>query len=242
METLQAQRAQQADAPVADSAPVERERLGLSVSGGVWQLAGQGELLGVFSDAFTPDVGRMRPRVLAVGASWRVLPRLRLVAEYARGEQRVEATTVVTASSASSPAAHTSTLELTSVAQAGVEVIAWHLGGGRRGAERLRLVLGAGAGVSTYALRQVGEFVDVARRVQFADDLASSGRGVTGYGVVGLELPLGRRVAVRGELRQQFGSAETSGDFRDFDRLELAGTRVALGVALFPFVSGARAR
>jgi hypothetical protein len=104
----------------------------------------------------------------------------------------------------------------------------------RRGSDRLRLVVGAGAGLSTYTLTQVGDFVDVSRRVQFTDDLASSGRGVTSYALLGVEAPVARGIMVRSDVRRLFGSAATNGDFGEFDGLDLSGTRFSMGVMLWP--------
>ena len=127
------------------------------------------------------------------------------------------------------------TLDVTSLQYAGAdwEAFRWRRAGAGA-TDRLRVVLGAGGGVARYRLRQWGEFVDARRSVAYADDFASAGRGGFAYGSAALEVPLRRWIALQGDVRRQVGSAPMTADFAGFDRLDLGGTRLGVGVRLHP--------
>ncbi|MDF1503286.1 hypothetical protein PYV61_10050, partial [Roseisolibacter sp. H3M3-2] len=130
------------------------------------------------------------------------------------------------------PVAQRTALDLTGVQWAGVEwtALRWRPAAG----ERLRVTLGAGAGAAAYRLRQWGAFVDAERRVAYEDDFRSRGRGAVAYAQAAVAVPVRRWLAVQGDVRRQAGSAPMTDDFAGFDRLDLGGTRLGVGVTVRP--------
>jgi hypothetical protein len=141
----------------------------------------------------------------------------------------------VAPTASSTPVAQRTSFELSSVQYAGVQWQAWQWQRSERSVERLRVVVGGGLGQARYDLRQWGNFVDVTRRVEFSDDLQSNGRGTFRYLAAKIEVPVSRRVAMQGDLRHHAGSASMNGDFATFDRLDLGGMRLGLGIVVTPW-------
>jgi hypothetical protein len=133
---------------------------------------------------------------------------------------------------ASGVARQRTSLEFPSLLHAGAEWRAARWRGSRRGDDRARVVLGAGAGTARYRLRQWGDFVDETRLVAYADDLRSSGDGTFGYAAAAVEVPVRRWITVRAHARRQVGSAPMNGDFASFDRLDLGGTGIGGGLRI----------
>ena len=230
--TAGAASAQQAQEPSPATARASwLDRVSVSARAGELRPAGGSELFTLMDRALTPGSGALRPRLaggalhVRLGARWGVSFGAEAGGRTVASSSRAEPT------SGAGPARQRTALDLTSVGWLGAEwrALRWR-GAGRDGADRLRVVLGAGAGSAAYRLRQWGGFVDAERGVAYEDDFRSAGRGAFGYGSVGLEVPVLGRLALEGELRRQVGSAPMSADFAAFDRLDLGGTRLGVGV------------
>lgn len=226
------------DDPVPSPTSTDSSWLGrISVSAHLGELrpTGRSELFSLTDRALAPGAHALHPRLLGGELHVRVIGQWGLVVGAEAGESTVASASRVRSASSSSEVRQQTTLDLTSVQYLGVEwrAFRWR-GGGLDAPDRLRLVLGAGGGAAHYRLRQWGEFVDVQRGITFQDDLRSAGRGAFGYASVGVEVPLRRWVAVSGELRRQAGSAPMSADYASFDRLDLDGTRLSVGLLVHP--------
>ena len=208
-----------------------RSRVGVGVRWGQLQPAGGSELYALLDRALTPGARPLRPRLAGVEVRYRVLPRWTALAGAEGG-----ATTIASASQARAAGADATRqrtrLEIADAQYVGAEWRPLRGGAGAGGREAVRLVLGAGAGVARYRLRQWGTFIDAEREIAYADDFRSSGRGAFGYAAVGVEVPVHPAAALQAQLRRQVGSAPMGADYAAFDRLDLGGTRISFGVVL----------
>lgn len=96
---------------------------------------------------------------------------------------------------------------------------------------RLVPYVGAAGGGMWYRFRQTGEFVDEETLDIFEDQLESSGWAPTAEAFGGIEYSLSPRLAVTGEGRYSWASAELSDSFEGFDPIDLAGFAVTIGVS-----------
>ena len=208
---------------------------------GVLRPAGGSELYTLMDRALAPGVTALRPRLVGGELRVRMLGQLGLTFGAEAGGSTVGSTSRAAPALESAQALQQTALDLTSVQYVGAnwQALRWR-GRAPGSADRLRLVLGAGGGVARYRLRQWGRFVDAERALAFDDDFRSTGRGGFGYASAGAEVPLQRWVGLQAELRQQAGSAPMSEDYASFDRLDLGGTRLSVGVLLHP--AGVRGR
>jgi hypothetical protein len=227
--------AARADTLRADTA--ELARVSLSVHYGTFRPAGRSELYALVDRALAPGAGALRPRLaggamhVRVAGPWYV----RLGAE-AGGSSVASASRALPAGAAPDAAVrqHT-TFDLAAVYSLGAEWQALRWRAARPDApDRARLVVGAGAGLARYRLRQWGDFVDAERRVGFGEDFRSDGRGAVRYASAALEVPVTRGVGVQGTVRRQAGSAPMRADYATFDRLDLGGTRLDVGLHFRP--------
>lgn len=210
-------------------------RIAVGVRAGSFQPAGNSEAFELFDRALTKGTADLRPSVTGASAQIRVWRNVQVVAGFEQGDRTVSSRARVQPTGVSTPVQQQTTFELTGVQYAGVQVQAWQW---QRGASKrtwLRLLAGAGAGRAEYSLRQWGNFVDVTRLVQFSDDLRSTGSGTFGYGSLVAEVPVARWVSVQADVRQQYGRAGMDGDYAGFDKLDLGGRRLGVGVLLHPW-------
>jgi hypothetical protein len=209
------------------------ERINVLASVGDFHPAGKSELFALLDSALVPGSRALRPRLVSAELHLRMTDRLGLLLGAATGGITVGSVSQVQPEPASGDVRQQTTFDLTSLQYLGAE---WRLfrwrGSGRASADRLRLMLGAGAGVAHYRLRQWGSFVDVPRRLEYQDDFRSSGHGAIGYVSAGIEVPVDPAIALHGEVRSQTGSAPMSADYSTFDRIDLGGTTLSLGVLL----------
>jgi hypothetical protein len=91
--------------------------------------------------------------------------------------------------------------------------------------------LGGGGGVTWYRLRQEGEFIRVDTNEIVMDEYASSGRGLTAHALAGVDHWITSRIGANLEGRYTWGSAGLEGSFRTYDRLDLTGFQVGLGLS-----------
>jgi hypothetical protein len=209
------------------------ERIDVSASVGDFHPAGKSELFALLDSALVPGSRALRPRLVSAELHLRMTDRLGLLLGATTGGITVGSVSQVQPEPASGDVRQHTALDITSLQYLGAEwrLVRWR-GSGRPSADRLRLMLGAGAGVARYRLHQWGSFVDVPRRLEYQDDFRSSGRGAIGYVSAGIEVPVDPAIALHGEVRRQTGSAPMSADYSTFDRIDLGGTTLSLGVLL----------
>lgn len=210
-------------------------RVSVSARLGELRPSGRSQLYALMDRALLPTGGALRPRLAGGELHVRVARGLGAVLGAEAGQGTMASVSRARATGTSADVRQQTTLDVTSLQYAGAdwEAFRWRRAGAGA-ADRLRVVLGAGGGVARYRLRQWGEFVDAQRSVAYADDFASAGRGGFAYGSAALEVPLRRWIALQGDVRRQVGSAPMTADFAGFDRLDLGGTRLGVGVRLHP--------
>ncbi len=93
--------------------------------------------------------------------------------------------------------------------------------------------LAGGFALYLYDLREDGDFIDFE-----TDDLEifngtfrDSGSTIGWFWTVGLEIPIGRTLAVFGEYNWTYASTKLGGDFGEFGTLDLGGEELALGLS-----------
>jgi hypothetical protein len=90
--------------------------------------------------------------------------------------------------------------------------------------------VGIGAGTMYYNFRQSGDFIDFQTFDVFSSQYASSGWVPTAYARGGIEYSLSSRMGLVGDARYNWASAELSDDFSGFERLDLSGLSVTVGL------------
>jgi hypothetical protein len=200
-------------APLAAQSP----RLAVSLEAGEFRPRGGSEAYALFDRALAPGAKALRPTLVGGALHVRVTPRWRLALGGERGSTTAASVGRTRPASAGGEVRQHTSLDLTSVWRAAAE-------------DRARLVLGAGAGSAHYRLRQWGEFVDEARQVTYPDELRSAGRGAFGYASAAAEVSVRRWLTLSAQARRHAGSASMSGDFAGFDRLDLGGIRLGVGL------------
>ncbi|GLC26920.1 hypothetical protein [Roseisolibacter agri] len=209
----------------------------VSVTARLGQLrpSGRSELFALMDRALLPTDGALRPRLTGGELHVALTPRFGVLLGAESGRSTVASVSRAQATGVTADVRQQTTLDVASLQYVGMEWQAFRWRGTRAGAtDRVRLLLGAGGGVARYRLHQWGDFVDAPRSVAYADDFGSAGRGGFGYGSATLEVPVRRWIAVQGDVRRQVGSAPMSADFAAFDRLDLGGTRLGVGLRLRP--------
>lgn len=91
--------------------------------------------------------------------------------------------------------------------------------------------IGAGAGWMVHGFEQSGEFVDFETLEIFGNTFQSEGSTPTAHLAAGLDLSIGPHLLATGEGRYQWGRARMSRDFVDFDRIDLSGFQITVGIA-----------
>ena len=91
--------------------------------------------------------------------------------------------------------------------------------------------VGAGAGLMVYEFAQRGEFVDYETLDIFGKDFSSKGTTPAAHLTTGMELSIGPHLLATGEARYLWGRADMSRDFVAFDRIDLSGFQITVGVA-----------
>ncbi|HSH74191.1 MAG TPA: hypothetical protein VLA09_00690, partial [Longimicrobiales bacterium] len=97
---------------------------------------------------------------------------------------------------------------------------------------RLTPYVGAGVGVVSYDFLQAGDFVDFQTFDVYGDTLETSGSGASVHGSVGADFALGKQFFLTGEARYTFASGSVRGAYADFDRIDLAGLQLLVGLAV----------
>ena len=93
--------------------------------------------------------------------------------------------------------------------------------------------IGAGGGIYPWRLKESGDFIDrnTPNNVIFSADLKSDGTAFGYYGLVGLEVPISRRVNLFAEGRWTRVDDDLNKDFEGFGKLDLGGREVAAGIS-----------
>ena len=91
--------------------------------------------------------------------------------------------------------------------------------------------VGAGVGLMVYEFAQSGAFVDYDTLDIFGKNFSSRGTTPAAHVATGMELSVGKHVLATGEARYLWGKANMSRDFVDFDRIDLSGFQITVGVA-----------
>ena len=214
-----------------------RERTSLGVSAGVLRPTGNSQLYTLLDRALTPGGQLLQPRLASGTVYFAVTPTVSLAWRSALGGYTAATGSIAQPSVPTAGISQRTTLRLRVQSTLGAQFTAWRWAAPARSrvTDRLRLTLGAGAGVVSYRLSQRGTFVDATNSVAYGAAYRSSGIGPLTYAASELEMPLTRSVAVQASLRRQWGSARMSEDYSTFDRLDFGGTTAMLGVLIAPW-------
>jgi outer membrane protein W len=90
--------------------------------------------------------------------------------------------------------------------------------------------LGAGVGVMWYQFRQTGDFIDMNTLNVFSDSYRSADWTVTAHVDAGVDVSVSPRTFVTAEARYSWARASLGSDFVGFDRIDLSGLTLSLGV------------
>ena len=90
--------------------------------------------------------------------------------------------------------------------------------------------VGAGGGAMRYLFEQEGEFVDFVDYDIFYDELSSAGWTPTVHGLAGFDFALSPRIGLGTEARYTWARGELNERFSDFDRIDLSGFSVTMGL------------
>jgi hypothetical protein len=90
--------------------------------------------------------------------------------------------------------------------------------------------IGAGGGIAYFSFAQKGSFVEEATLNIFDDELESTGFTPVVYGAAGLDYTLSPRLALTGEARYTYGKAAMNGDYATYDKIDLSGLAVTMGL------------
>jgi hypothetical protein len=96
---------------------------------------------------------------------------------------------------------------------------------------RVAPYVAAGGGLTWYGFRQSGDFVDFQTNDVFNTVLNSSAWAPSAFGALGADYALGARVGLVGEARYDWASARLSSDFAGFNRIDLSGLAVTVGLS-----------
>ncbi len=92
--------------------------------------------------------------------------------------------------------------------------------------------VGAAGGWVWYRFEQAGDFVDFETLDIFADRFISEGTTPTVHVYTGADWSLGPHFVLTAEARYAWATADMSGDFVDFDPMDLSGLQASLGISL----------
>jgi len=89
----------------------------------------------------------------------------------------------------------------------------------------------AGGGITWYEFKQTGDFVDYQTLDVFGTELVSEAWSPSAFLAAGADYALSARVGLVGEARYDWASARLSSDFSGFNRIDLSGLAITVGLA-----------
>jgi opacity protein-like surface antigen len=95
--------------------------------------------------------------------------------------------------------------------------------------ERFAPFIGAGGGATWYRFQQTGDFVFQETEEIFTDALSSDGWAPTWHAFGGVDVALGPRFALVGEVRYAWASAELEQDYDGYEPIDLSGLQTTVG-------------
>ncbi len=90
--------------------------------------------------------------------------------------------------------------------------------------------VGAAGGVLSWQFNQEGDWVDYQDLGIFTDRFEADGLAAVAQALAGLDFSVGNRAILNTEARYTIGSGELVGDYIGFDRLDLSGLQITLGL------------
>jgi opacity protein-like surface antigen len=90
--------------------------------------------------------------------------------------------------------------------------------------------VGVGGGLEWYKLEQSGDFINMGTGVVYNDRLTSSTWAPAVQGMGGVDVTLTPRIALTGDARYLWSRASMNDSFDGFDKIDLSGVSIALGV------------
>lgn len=208
-------------------------RISVSANTGVLRPTRGSQFYSLVDGALAPGATAWHPRLTGGELRVRARARWNVVGGMQAGGQTLASISRTAATRIAGPVSQQTSLDLSSFTYIGAQFEAWHWRSASQ--TRVRVLLSAGAGSATYRVRQWGNFVDATRLVFVPNDFRSSGAGTIGYAGAAGEIPVVRWAAITAEWRRQAGSAPMSVDYASFDRLDLGGDRLSVGLTLFPW-------
>jgi outer membrane protein W len=90
--------------------------------------------------------------------------------------------------------------------------------------------IGAGAGVEWYRFKQSGDFIDFNDNSVTPGEVSTSGWAPALQGMGGVDVSLTPRIALTGDARYTWSRATPGDDYEGYDKIDLSGVSVALGL------------
>lgn len=92
--------------------------------------------------------------------------------------------------------------------------------------------VGAGGGLMYSKIHQWGDFVDYTDSTIFNDEYASESWTGTAHAFAGVDVPLGPRFVMSGEVRYAYAKTPLGPDFKYFGNMNLSGFSVTVGMGV----------
>jgi len=209
------------------------ERYSLTIRSGSFRPRGAGDLFATFSTALTLAPEDLRAQSIGVDGSWLMSERWELVAAIEGSSASAASQTRAPRPGGGLPVQQWTSFALEPVGTVAVRyylVPPFRWNGESWVSEPSRVFVGGGLGMLGYSLRQQGEFLDVENAQTFVADLESRGLGRIGFLTAGIEVPLFARLGGLIEARYQFSDAPLAAGFAAFERVDLSGLRLSIGI------------
>lgn len=223
---------------VLDSTAVPwQSRFAVGISAGALSPTAHSQLYTLLDRALTPGRHMLQPRLMSGTVLYATSPNVSLVWRSDVGTHTARSVSIAQPTTPTTDLSQNTTLRIRLQSTLGAQFTAWRWEAPASSlrSDRLRLTFGAGLGVVAYQLDQRGTFVDAPDRIAYGASYRSSGVGPLTYASSSLEIPVRRQLSITAVVRHQWGSARMSQDYATFDRLDLGGTTVSIGMVAAPF-------
>jgi hypothetical protein len=217
----------------AEWRPPLPERFSLTIRSGSFQPRGAGDLFATFSTALTLAPEDLRAQSIGVDWSWLMTQHWELVAAIEGSSTSAVSQTQAPRPGGGLPVQQSTSFQLEPVGTVAIRyylVPPFRWNGKSWVSEPSRFFLGGGLGMLAYTLRQEGEFLDEGHARTFLSDLESRGLGRIAFLTAGIEVPLFARLGGLVEARYQFSDAPLAAGFAAFERIDLSGLRLSIGI------------